>query len=425
MSTKLRYTQGKLVRACVGCGSDTRGLIEVAPLIIIPFCPRCRDTKAKHEILKNRFNLSGDLIILGDLHHEPTVPVIDQIQPQKGVSIRHLKPSEAESIKSDSANWIHEPKIDGARVHIYFTKQGIRILSSRKSKKTGHYSDRTENFSHLSKDADSFAIRHPDTVLDGELYITKTDFQTKSSKAKGTLNATVALMNCSPATAITLQEKNDSWARLVIWDCLRLRGKDIRDHPLYERRNLAWEIVDHIKSSHILFIDNLCPDLKYANSHAEAFKNVVSCGFEGLMLKEIHSPYYAPSKSARNKKWVKWKSFESHDGFVSGYIPGEAGNIGLVGALVVSQYQKFYPAYQSVKPHVVLNAVEIAAVSNFTAEERAEMSHPDGSLKKEYYSRVLEVRGQEWTRNNRLRHAVMLRWRPDKRPQDCDYTGPQ
>jgi ATP-dependent DNA ligase len=68
-----------------------------------------------------------------------------------------------------------------------------------------------------------------------------------------------------------------------------------------------------------------------------------------------------------------------------------------------------------------LTGSHIAAVSQVTLEERKAMTAPDGSLKPEYYNRVVTFRGQQLSdKSYRFRHAVFVGWREDKTPEQCD-----
>ncbi len=132
-------------------------------------------------------------------------------------------------------------------------------------------------------------------------------------------------------------------------------------------------------------------------------------GYEGLMLKDLNAPYHAPSTSSRSKHWVKWKRRITHDAFISGFIPGQHGHKGLVGSLLISQLQDNIP-------------VEIGGISNFPKNLRFALSDSEGNLKQDYYNRVVEVFAHSISKNNRLRHCNILRWRDDKIQSECIYT---
>jgi ATP-dependent DNA ligase len=354
--------------------------------------------------MEERFRIKIDGIVR-DLNAQFNIPLEAQLRPQKGVSFYDLKPEEQQRILG-SPDWIAEPKYDGARALMYITQKGSFLLSSRISKKTGAYSDVTDHFPQLMVDP---ALVGGDVVLDGELYLPQMavskKFWTGEGATDSTLNAVVALMNASASRARQLQEQNRMSAHYFVFDILKYGCLDLRSKPLKERDARRFVVVTKLTLANP-YIHSVPFEFASLGSAQERFAKL---GFEGAMLKDLNSPYYAPSIGARNKGWVKWKKMESHDGFITGYLPGRAGFKGLVGALLISAMKEGGGTF------------EFAAVSNIPLVERRAMSNPDGSLKREFYDRVVEIRAQTMTRTSRLRHATLLRWRPEKSPVECFY----
>jgi DNA ligase-1 len=61
-------------------------------------------------------------------------------------------------------------------------------------------------------------------------------------------------------------------------------------------------------------------------------KDMVNAGFEGIMIKDINSPY----ECKRNTFWMKWKPTITVDLEVIGLEEGTGRNVGRLGALVCS-----------------------------------------------------------------------------------------
>ena len=106
------------------------------------------------------------------------------------------------------------------------------------------------------------------------------------------------------------------------------------------------------------------------------------------------------------------------DAFVTGFEPADEtkGFAGMVGCLEFSCYLR--DAQGNTKPHM------IARVSNIPLDLRKEITDHDENgnpiLKKEVYGRVAEIDGQCVTaRALRLKHAVLVNWRPDRDESTC------
>jgi len=400
--------KGKL--KCLGCSNLTRGLLsakqEGNPFPIqLPMCPHCRDTKSKHLIYETRLR---EHIPQHIFHENESLP-FETLRPQKGISFWDQNEARQKEIL-ESKDWIADPKLDGARALLYFYNEQVYLISSRISKKTGTYSDRSKNFPQITEQGNSFQMKELNgTILDGEVYINKKGFITGAGKTDSTLNETIACMNASPKTAVRLQGVNNAWATFFVFDCLKFKGEDIREKPYYYRRMKAAEAVHLYASDQVEMLPCSSDYLTWEFWYDDL-------DYEGIVLKDCKAPYYAPSIGARNKAMVKKKRMETYDGFITGYIPGKAGFKGLVGALLVSAYTPVGDECLGVK-----RIMEFAAVSNVPLVERKLMTSPEGTLRVEYYNRVIEVRAQTKTRTGRLRHATLLRWRTDKQPEECYY----
>ena len=163
------------------------------------------------------------------------------------------------------------------------------------------------------------------------------------------------------------------------------------------------------------------PQSSYKNR--KAFYNyVVKSGGEGVVFKNLFGKYNATTSRPRDG-WIKLKRSTSEalgdtiDAYVSGYVEADPskGWANLIGGLEVSVTLQMEDGSQ--KEHM------IARVSNIPMVEREKMTEiVDGKpvLKKEYYGRVVEVDGQCITsRANRLKHAVLVQWRPDRSAESC------
>ncbi|GAH73888.1 unnamed protein product, partial [marine sediment metagenome] len=168
-----------------------------------------------------------------------------------------------------------------------------------------------------------------------------------------------------------------------------------------DRITLLNTIVNTLKCLYILY---LTPHHRH---FAAFYKEVVREGGEGIMLKKLSHPYEG---GKRSKGMFKWKKHKDMDCFITGFMPGKGDFAGLVGSLLVSVLKKG-------------KAVEVAAVQPGTLDFRREITTPGGELKDALYSKVVEVSYLTETKNRRLRHAVLVKFRPEKNIYDCEVIN--
>lgn len=318
---------------------------------------------------------------------------------------------------------IAQPKLDGVRAKMHLKENSfgdIRIDTRNRSDVDFRYNEVTENFpqfTHYYKDVE-------DTILDGELLmpiesIDTSFFDGKGVSTKGTLTTTMAVVGSDSEKAQAIQAKY-GYCEFHVFDVIRLSGKWVYDLPYHERLRLLFNaknyfcpcskyiklVPSYTKYPHVFedYKDNF--DISLKSDLMIYFEELTNSGGEGLMFKDITEKYYIGKKS--RAMW-KLKKFETLDGFITGYIPGKGAFKGLVGSLLISAYKDG-------------KEFEFAAVSQLTDEVRRELTSPlNGSLKPEYYGKVVEVKGQERTKNDKFKHAVLFRWRPDKDKEDCIF----
>lgn len=403
----LIYRSSKRLGKCRFCPQRTSVVIAPQGVLLdrspVHVCPTCRDTKWKQAELGKLFGVKVDGVL--SVIEEPIIPREEQLRPQRGVSIRHLK--DKSRIFGDLYQWVAEPKKDGIRALAYFTKDDIRFLSARLSKRTGFYRDLSDRVAHLRG-------AYPElegTVLDGELILEKESAMMTKDVAKGSLNITVAILNAGVQKSLEFQKQHGA-LRYYLFDCLKFKGRDLRAEPLRARLKILARIMKLLYGPYVIDVFEMprrrCRTL---NELKQFFDKVMAEGDEGLMLKNLNGVYYAPSVGARSKDWVKWKQMVTYDGFITGFKPGERGHADLVGALLISGYTKEGKIR------------EFAAVGNIPLLEMKRMTvlkEGKPTLRRDYYGKVVEIRGQCLTKNRRLRHAQLIHWRLDKSPRECE-----
>lgn len=346
--------------------------------------------------------MSGEAIKDAIAEHNSTADTLPQIKVNLGRDFKDLA-KDQQSIMLNSLNWVAEEKLDGVRVKLHMTKDGIRVDGRRRSDQTCLFTERTANFPQLAKAGNLEALAG--TVLDGELIMQVEGVDTGSVVTEGFLTASIAVTNSSPEKSIGIQEKFGS-PEIYIFDLVRFKGKKM-DRVSFAKRRQALEKIFIVYGSGLSAAKIwIMPQERRRGKIEGLYRAVVKGGGEGVMLKDIRTPY---EEGKRSKGLVKWKKVITVDAIITGYLrtDEEKGWANLVGAFEVSCYD------ENGELHV------IGACQPGTLEFRKQVSTEDGSLKEEWYGKAVEVRGNEWTKNRKLRHCVLLRFREDKNPEEC------
>jgi len=165
--------------------------------------------------------------------------------------------------------WIYEEKVDGYRMLAY--KDGARVrLVSRNGV------DHTRRYPHI---AAAFAQLKPSTlVLDGELAVFDDQLRSRFEWLRDPDESVVA----TPPV-------------LIAFDVLYVKGRDVSQRPLRERRARLEDVV--AGAGFIYPVRRLAPD------GLDAWAEVVERGYEGLVAKDEASAY----ESGRTRRWLKVK----------------------------------------------------------------------------------------------------------------------
>ena len=165
--------------------------------------------------------------------------------------------------------WVYEEKVDGWRMLAYKVAGTIKLVS-----RNGR--DHTSRFPGIVA-----ALRKLDAtglILDGEVAVYDAQLVSRFEW----------LRHASPPDLSTPP-------LFMVFDCLRARGKDLRSHPLYVRRNVIEDVLDEQ--------DMVLPVRRLADDGLKAWQQVIEHGYEGLVAKDPASPYVG----ARTLKWLKVK----------------------------------------------------------------------------------------------------------------------
>ena len=284
----------------------------------------------------------------------------------------------------DKPGWIYEEKYDGDRVLAY--KEGDRVrLLSRNGK------DRTDRFPRIAA-----AVQKPNPatlLLDGE----------------------VVVFDRKKVSRFQLLQQSKGDPVYAVFDCLFREGKDLRREPLSERRAAMEKSIGASKL--------LLPSRKLAADGIKAFCIAQQRGYEGLVAKDLSSPYV----EARSSQWLKVKVHQEDEFVIAGYTNPE-GSRQYFGALLLGVYDKGKLRYVG-KVGTGFDQKTLAALyQKFQPLVRTKSLLVDPPREKGVVSLaprlIAQISFQEWTADRRLRQPVFLGLRDDKRAQEVVLPKP-
>lgn len=283
----------------------------------------------------------------------------------------------------DDKDWVFELKYDGYRTVAYVNGSDVTLMSRKNLPFNRKFPTVVEALQATGMEA----------IFDGEVVALneegKSDFQ--------------LLQNW----------QNSGKGDLVyyVFDLLWLNGYNLMELPLYERKAILKEILpEH-------------PVIRYGDhieqTGSEFFDMATEQGLEGIIAKEINSPY---SPRIRTKQWLKIKANQRQEVVIGGFTETR-GSRSHFGALVLGVYEKnkliyvghtgsgfteqsLAAVYKKLKPLII-------STSPFVQKPKTNM--PCTWVKPVL---VCEVKFSEWTKDDILRQPIFMGLREDKNAKD-------
>lgn len=247
-----------------------------------------------------------------------------------------------------------------------------------------------------------------DFVIDGELLVVKDNEVFNFSELQKRLNR----------KTIPKKMLDELPVSVYVYDVLEWQGKDIRLHPLKERRNVLETHFSPFITNH-LYLSEIINTTTWEGLD-DLRQNARNINSEGLMLKNIASPYHTGRKRG---DWWKWKIDPLTIDAVLIYAQKGSGRRS-------GYYTDYTFAVKSgdklvtiAKAYSGLTDVEIQEVSKFVNKNAIEKFGPVRTVKPEL---VFEIAFEGIGFSNRhksgvaLRFPRILRWRKDKTVADID-----
>ena len=322
----------------------------------------------------------------------------------------------------DGPGWAYEPKWDGFRALVFRAGDEL-LLQSRDLRPLNRYFPELEG---------PLRAALPDrAVIDGEIVI---------AGSRG-LDFDALLLRIHPAASRVRLLAAETPARYVAWDLLALDDVDLRDRPFADRRRLlAAGLRVGVPGVH------LTPTTEDRTLAADWFTRFEGAGLDGVIAKRLDG-VYEPGK----RGWAKVKHARTADVAVAGFRWHKDETGSGVGSLILGLHDEAGTLHH------------VGVASGFTAARRRELveelaplrvgaldDHPwrdwaTAQLAEEAYGRRMPGAQSRWNRGkeltweplrvervaevaydhlqgDRFRHATrMVRWRPDRRPEDCRY----
>ncbi len=320
--------------------------------------------------------------------------------PRRALRAEDVPPMLAETREQpfSRAGWVFEVKLDGYRMRLAREAGAARLITRKGN-------DYTAAFPELARAVK--ALPYDGLVMDGELVILdeqgRPSFQRLQNRAR---------VSRAPDIRHAAVENPGT---MYLFDLVALEGFDLRPLPLVKRKAILRKVLPE------------AGPLKYSE-HFEKdgemlYDRAVGLGLEGIVAKKADSPY----KSGRSDLWLKVRADKTGDFVVAGYTAPK-GSRGGFGALHLAAYQDGSLVYAG-RAGSGFNAKQLKEIS---AElERLAVAKPPfaGPVPAEADSRwvapelVAEVRYKEITGDGLLRQPVFLRFRDDKKPEECLIEG--
>ena len=293
----------------------------------------------------------------------------------------------AEGPAFDSADYIHELKLDGVRCLAYLDKGGVELRNKRNLRVAPIYPELADIHRQ---------VKHR-CILDGELIVMKGGVPAFAEIQRR------ALMSDPFKIRLAAEKLPVSF---TAFDILYDKDGLVNERPLMERKAL---LAAAVSESDRLSVSRYIEE-RGAALYALAERN----GLEGIVSKRRDSLYHF---GKRTRDWIKAKNLLDDDFVICGFIRKEKG----VVSLVLGQYGSGEFQY---KGHVTLGVGgrDLERISAAPVRDKAPFSTvPKGNERATWLEPNLvgTVKFMERTASGSLRQPVFKGLRDDKAPEDC------
>jgi ATP-dependent DNA ligase len=317
-----------------------------------------------------------------------------------------------------SGDFLFDPKWDGFRAIVFRGRDDV-FIQSRDSRPLDRY------FPELH---DALLERlPPQCVLDGEIVIATPDG----------LDFDLLQLRLHPAASRVTKLAQETPASFVAFDALAADGEDLMDAPQDERRARLERLLADVRPP--VYLTPTTRDREVAERWLEEFEGA---GLDGVIAKPAGLAYQ-PGKRAL----LKIKHARTADCVVAGFRwykdtrdavgslllglyddQGTLHHVGVTSSFKMTKRRQLVDELEPLRERALENHpwrewadAEAHATGRMPGGQSRWSAGKDLSWEPLRIERVCEVKYDHMQRD-RFRHAAtFLRWRPDKRPDDCRY----
>jgi ATP-dependent DNA ligase len=314
-------------------------------------------------------------------------------------------PMEAKLTKGlpTDGGWRFEPKWDGFRCLAFRDGDAVE-LRAKSGKPLGRY------FPDMVAALASVPVER--FILDGELTI----------PVNGELSFDALQMRLHPAESRVRKLAAETPATFVLFDCLMdAAGESLADAPFHQRRRALGALVDRFGPTQHLRLSPGTDD----PIEAETWLAKTGSALDGIVAKRLDGPY-----ASGERAMLKIKRLRTADCVVGGFRYEKDSR--QVGSLLLGLYDDAglldHVGYTSAisdaeRPALTRKVEKLVGGPGFTGDAPGGPSRWTNGRSAEWTplrsELVVEVRYDHVT-GDRFRHGTtLLRWRPDKAPQQC------
>ena len=291
--------------------------------------------KKNRKSLESAYNVSSDLGRVSKILASDGLKAVSEIKIELFIPIRPMLAERVqtskEALEKVSGKGAVEFKLDGERVQIHRKGKNVEIFSRSLENITHYYPDvaevsRTIKLTNFIIEAEVVAInRYTEELLPFQELMHR---RRKYDIAQNVENYPVSVN---------------------VFDILWASGRDKTNLPYSKRRELLKHIITNLEDRKLTLIKQ-----KIVTSEEELERFMaksIECGCEGLVVKQLNSPYRA---GARGFAWTKIKReyrselVDSLDLVIVGGAHGRGRRVGKYGALLLAIFDKNENVFKSV-----------------------------------------------------------------------------
>lgn len=307
----------------------------------------------------------------------------------------------------DKEDWVFEVKWDGVRAILFYNKSdGILQIRSRKGNDISH------RYPEVIRDVDSLVKCNNSAVLDGEIVVLDKDgipdFQRHQKR-----------MNVDAKKDIEFLSRQYP-ATYYVFDILYLDGMSLEELDFVSRRQILSRVLPN-SSARIRISEYI------EGQGNKIFENAIAMKLEGIVAKYKYSKYL---QDARSAAWLKIKGVATQDCVVIGYTEGEGNRKGYFGSLILAAYDRGKLRFvgHSGSGFGFDQLEDTLRMMQKLRTGRRPIDHVPYVNRQPVWLRpelVVEVKFQGWTEEGNMRAPIFVRFREDKKPEECIIETPK